>query len=382
MGSESMLWVNHRDNDFHHFGWGRACLMMLVLLGLFVIPLHASPGPEQLGIMLKIDNMLEKKLSWNEKAANIEKQFQLAAQAHARWVRVAVLWEALESHPGVWDWRGADKVIEAAHRHQIQMLWIVGGTALWDSTNKDWNGAPKDLANPHGAFPQYVRKLVQRYKHAIRYWEIRNEPNLDKMSIEQYATYLRQAWRVIKDEQPQGVVVLGGLGGTLPDQLSYFRRLVGHLRKDGTALPFEIANFHVYPYHASDSGFSGPGSVLKYTQSCDESIRKTMDQTGLGQMPVWITEIDYPAEAKHQARDPEFHHGPSSQALFVEKVFDELARGHPERKLFYASLLDDFDCGNEFRSTGLVNSDNQYRVKRPKESYRAMSRLLGAASQP
>ena len=101
-----------------------------------------------------------------------------------------------------------------------------------------------------------------------------------------------------------------------------------------------------------------------------------MKQCGLAGMPVWITEIDYPAAVKHQSDDPEYHRGGPSQALFMKNIFPELARGHPERKLFYASLMDDFDSGEEFKSTGLVQSDTEYHVLEPRKSYEVLKEIL------
>jgi len=334
------------------------------------------PDAEQLGVMLKVDNMLDKKAPWEHKARNIERQFELLANAHVRWARVMVGWEQLEPKRGAWHWEAADKVIACAKQHHVQLLWIIGSTAPWDSTNGEWDGAPKDLADSGGCFPQYVRKLVARYKDEVHYWEIRNEPNLDKLKIEQYVTYLEQGYHAVKQEAPQAHVLCGGMGGRLQDGLGYFNKLVVLLEKRNIQLPFEIANFHVYPYQAPEAGYKGTDGVLRYTQACDQMIANTMQQRGLETMPVWITEIDYPAAAKHQAEDPEYHRGESSQALFIKKIFPELARQHPNRKLFYASLIDDYDCGGEFNSTGLVQSDKEYHILQPRPAYAALKELL------
>ena len=339
-------------------------------------PADLIPDAEQLGVMLKVDNMMDKKAPWEHKAKNIERQFELLASAYVRWARVMVGWEQLEPKRGAWHWEAADKVVACARKHHVNLLWIIGSTALWDSTNGEWDGAPKDLPNSDGCFPQYVRKLVARYKDDVHYWEIRNEPNLDKLKIEQYVTYLEQGYHAVKQEAPHAQVLCGGMGGRLQDGLGYFNKLVVLLEKRNAKLPFELANFHVYPYQAPESGFKGTDAVLHYTQACDRMIAKTMQQRGLEAMPVWITEIDYPAAVQHQAEDPEYHLGESSQALFIKKIFPELARLHPNRKLFYASLIDDFDCGGEFNSTGLVQSDKEYHILQPRPAYAALRELL------
>ncbi len=57
----------------------------------------------------------------------------------------------------------------------------MGNTAPWDSSNRQWNGVPRNLHNPEGHFVKFVRRLVRRYQGDVHYREIRNEPNLDYM---------------------------------------------------------------------------------------------------------------------------------------------------------------------------------------------------------
>ena len=331
---------------------------------------------EQLGVMLQLDNMLPESHVWGHRARDVDEQFEILENAGVKWTRVAILWEEIEAKRGQWNWEAADKVVHSAKEHHLNILWIVGGTALWDSTDKDWDGAPKDIGDPHGAFPQFVQKLVERYKSEIQYWEVRNEPNLDKFPVETYAAYLEQAYHAIKREDPKAHVVLGGLGGKVPQELGYFKKLVNILKAKGGPMPFEIANFHVYPNQAAEEGFKGADAVGKFIDWSSMRIDKEIAELGLGTMPAWITEFDYPAEAKHQTDDPEFHAGEASQVNFVKAMFTRMAAGHPERKVFYASLLDDFNSGGEFKSTGLIESDKDHHILKHRESLAALRELF------
>lgn len=335
---------------------------------------------EQLAVMLQLDNLLETCPGgvWGKRAPEVERQFELLEEAGVRWARTGVMWEMIEPKQGLWRWAAADHVVHAAKRHHVKLLWLVGNTAPWDSDNREWNGVPKDLSNPGGHFPHFVRELVTRYKADVHYWEIRNEPNLDYMwhgaSPQKYAAYLRQAQRVIKAADPSAHVVFGGLGDGAGKQVKWFKEVLVELRKQEPPLPFDMANFHVYPGEADNHGFKGRGGVAKYLDTCQRQIEMTMSGEGLEKMPFWITEFDYPAGPKLQS-DPDFGGGPPGQAKLVKEMFARLVEGHPERKIFWASLLDDFNDPG-FETMGLVSSNQHHDIGTPRPSYRALKQLL------
>lgn len=335
---------------------------------------------EQLAVMLQLDNLLATCPGgvWGKRAPEVERQFELLEEAGVRWARTGVMWEMIEPKQGLWKWAAADHVVHAAKRHHVKLLWLVGNTAPWDSDNREWNGVPKDLSNPGGHFPHFVRELVTRYKADVHYWEIRNEPNLDYMwhgaSPQKYAAYLRQAQRVIKAADPSAHVVFGGLGDGAGKQVKWFKEVLVELRKQEPPLPFDMANFHVYPGEADNHGFRGRGGVAKYLDTCQRQIEMTMSGEGLEKMPFWITEFDYPAGPKLQS-DPDFGGGPPGQAKLVKEMFARLVEGHPERKIFWASLLDDFNDPG-FETMGLVSSNKHHDIGTPRPSYRALKQLL------
>ncbi len=333
---------------------------------------------EQLGVMLQLENMLEKCPGgvFGQRAGEVDEQFALLQAAGVRWTRVGIPWEQLEPERGKLNWGPADRVVQAARRHRVSIVWMVGNTATWISSNGEWNGVPKDLDDQRGQFPHFVRKLVERYRADIHYWEIRNEPNLDYMfqgaDPKQYLEYLAQAHRVIKEVDPQARVLFGGLGGKVPQQLKWFRRVMQEARRRGGKLPFDIANFHVYAGEADKTPAAGKSAVATYLDWANTQIENTMNELDLATMPVWITEFDYPAHKKMQP-DTEYA-GPAGQARIVTEMFCRLVEGHPERKIFWASLLDDRNTG--FNSMGLIQSNARYEIGKPRPAYEALKKLL------
>lgn len=335
---------------------------------------------DQLAVMLQLDNMLEScpDNRFGARAVEVERQFKLLEEAGVRWCRTGIGWEQIEPKPGEWNWAPADTIVHAAKQHHVQLLWLVGNTAPWDSSNKEWNGVPRDLHKPGGHFPNFVHRLAERYKGDVHYWEIRNEPNLDYMwhgtSAHDYAVYLAEASRAIRNADGGAHIVFGGLGGGVGAQVHWFREAVAELRKREAALPFDIANFHVYAGEADDHGFKGKGAVPRYLDSAGQQIEKVMHETGLDSMPFWITEFDYPANAKLQP-DPDYGGGAAGQARLVREMFGRLVENHPHRKIFWASLLDDYN-DKGFESTGLVKSNKHHDIETLRPAYEALKQLL------
>jgi hypothetical protein len=354
----------------------RCVLATLALL----VPVAGTTGTaEQLGIMLQNGNMLPASNRFGRRTPEVDRQYALLQQAGARWARDGIEWAQIETRRGEWNWSAADTVVEAANRHRVGLVWLVGNTATWDSSNGEWNGVPRDLDNPGGLFPQFVHRLVERYHDRIHAWEIRNEPNLDYMfaghSAERYAVYLTQASHAIREVDPRATVVLGGLGGSIKQQVTFFDALMAALRRRGGELPFTVAAFHIYPAEADSAGFHGRRAVTRYLAWCNEQITKVLTDANLRAMPVWITEFDFPAARERQPDDPDFNRGPDSQVRAVRELFTGVVSGRPGWKVFWASLLDDWD-DDGFQSCGLVTSDKGHHIGSPRPSYRAMEQLL------
>src|SRR5579864_2305444 len=254
---------------------------------------------DSLGVMLQLDNMLPDNNDFGARSWEVDRQFELLERAGVRWVRAGIGWEQIEAKKGQWFWNSADLIVQSAKNHHINLVWLLGNTAPWDSNNNDWNGVPKDLSDPNGHFVQFVQQLAGRYSQDVHYWEIRNEPNLEYQwhgtSADLYATYLTQAYTTIKSIDPTAQVIFGGLGGEVPQEVSWFKLVIASLKSRGALLPFDVLNFHVYGMEADSNGFTGKGSVSAYLAWADSQIQAAQTATGLTGLPVWFTEFDYPA---------------------------------------------------------------------------------------
>jgi hypothetical protein len=346
--------------------------------------------------MLQVDNLLDAYRHAGREgdfAAEVDRQFRLVEEAGAVWVRAGVLWNQIERKPGEYHWHQADAVVRAARRHHARLVWLVGGTPGWNG--RDTEGPPRELPDPH--FRRFLHELLARYGGAadpahplagsVRHWEIINEPNYH-WKPEQYAVALAEARRVLRAD-PEARVVFGGLGGDLlshskdviaGNQVAYFEQVVRHL--PAGERPFDCANFHLYGNDA-DRFFQGDDALDAYFGRCQEEIRKALKRTGLEGMPVWSTEFDYPSAVKHQVRGPykgdSPAEGPQKQARFLTDWFPKILGELPDRKVFWASLVDDVNDQGAFLSTGLCrwqSADDHHGAGEPKPAYQALKRLL------
>lgn len=344
---------------------------------------------DQIGVMLQLENALPEvnhnpPIGNQEFATLAEAEFSLLEKAGVTWTRQGILWEQIQPQDGQYDWSAADIVVQTANSHHVNLLWLLGNTAPWDSANGRITGVPKDLSNPDGRFQTFVRQLVARYKSTVHDWEIHNEPNLPYEwtgTPEQYGNYLSEAYRVIKEVDPQANVVFGGLGDSIPKQIQFFQKVLDSLKNKVQKVPFDAVNFHIYGFEADNYGFTGKNAVVNYLDNCNQQIDTAMHNAGLDNVPQWLTEFDYCADPKYQVgSDPAYNKGAKSQAKFVTQQLPRMLINHPGRKIFWASLIDDCCAdGDQFQSVGLVTSGADHKLGTPRPAYAAFMKLLAGS---
>jgi hypothetical protein len=374
-------------------------LCTVLLLALIPASTQAQPADlvDRVGVMLQVDNLLDayrQQGRGKDFTREVDEQFRLTAEAGARWARAGILWNQIEAKPGVYDWGPVESVLRAANRHRVRLVWLVGGTPLWNSRG-DAEDPPKQVPDPHIA--KFLGQLVQRYggtkdatqplRGSIQYWEIINEPNY-RWPAAEYATVLVQA-RAVLQADPAARIVLGGLGGDIlgnsPDvkegnQVRYFDKVMRSLPPG--VRPFDVTNFHIYGNDA-DRFFAGDDAVAKYFARCQGDVRAVLLKHKLAELPFWCTEFDYPSALEHQVIGP--YKGTSAadglvkQARFLTDWLPRIWSDEPQCKVFWASLVDDANDGGAFLSTGLCHwrsKADQHGVGERKLAWYALRDLL------
>ncbi len=171
---------------------------------------------------------------------------------------------------------------------------------IWDDGR---NGTP---VNERNYYAKYVYETVRRYKGAVRYWQVWNEPDFDfsnhawlqpgepgswwennpepcdyvlKAPIFHYIRLLRITYEVVKTLDPEAYVTVGGLG--YPSFLDAVLRNTDN-PKDGSVTAqyplkggawFDALSYHSYPhYDGSLQYWSNAAGGFVYERHSDRAI--------------------------------------------------------------------------------------------------------------
>lgn len=208
---------------------------------------------------------------FNQAPANL----RLMKDAGIDWVRADFSWTGVESPQGNWHFDHLDKIVDETNKIGLQILPILDYDAPWATP------AYKNLE----AWLEYVRRVVDRYKDRIQYWEVWNEENLrgfwrDEPNGANYAILLKATYKTIKEIDPNLVVLYGGLAGVPAD---YFEKSI----EAGAGDAFDVVNIH--PYRG---GLTTRERIDQFANEID-AFRQVLKKHKLPQKPIWITEMGW-----------------------------------------------------------------------------------------
>lgn len=208
---------------------------------------------------------------WEQSPKNLE----LMRAAGIRWVRADFSWIGVERKENEWNFDRLDKVVEDARRLDMTILPILDYSVPWATPS--FRHLDKWL--------EYVRRTVSRYCDRIKCWEVWNEENLKQFwaedpNPEDYANLLRETYRVIKEIDPNLVVVYGGLAGVPAD---FFAKTLDA----GVADFFDVVNIH--PYRG---GLTTPERVERFQKEI-EAFQEELQKRNVAKRPIWITEMGW-----------------------------------------------------------------------------------------
>ena len=240
-------------------------------------------------------------------------------------------WATIEPSRGHYDFAPYDSFMAATARAGLQVLPIVFGRPRFEPAQKPAGGhltttttsPPASLSD----FAQFAATLVRRYGpggtfwranpklpvHAISSWQIWNEPNLPvywagKPSAAGYVAMLAAAARAIRAVDPHAEIVTAGIpDSTLGIALGPY---VSEMLAAGARGTFDT--LAINPYASSTAG------VLAATAA----VRRELDQAGLKQTPIWLTEIGWASGGPPSG----FTVGSKLQARYVLDTITSLAR--------------------------------------------------------
>jgi len=126
-------------------------------------------------------------------------------------------WDPVQRTPGVYDFAGADRIVEFAEAHGMR---VKGHALVWHGATPAWVGAlsPPELRI---AFEDHIRVVAGRYRGRLWAWDVVNEaiddaqPGLRSTVFSRGlgADYVAEAFRLARQADPEAKLIYNDYGG-------------------------------------------------------------------------------------------------------------------------------------------------------------------------
>jgi len=283
------------------------------------------------------------------------------------------------------DFSSTDAIVAAAAQRGLAVLPVVQFAPAWAARNPDqFRSPPRRAAD----VTRFFRTLVERYgpdgslwaerpdlpRRPVTQWQVFNEPNLKghwpvQPFRRSYTATLRGAERGIHAADPGATVVLAGL---THESWKALRALY----RAGARGAFDAVAIH--PYTAR------PADVLRIARY----NRRVMRRYGDRRLPIWITELSWPAAGPRMRDVPRWAAADDAgQARLLREAIRRLERARTRLRIgavYWYSWLTSETKQSWFGYSGLRRIRRDERVDTPvlREFRRSARRLEGCTKAP
>jgi hypothetical protein len=188
---------------------------------------------------------------------------------------------------GLFNWTGLDADIAKAQQRGQKVLFTLGSTPQWASSNPTQLGYMYNL-KPGGSAPpastqdwkDFITALARRYRGTIIAYEVWNEPNAQgedgfyNGTPERLAELAIVAAEVLRVEDPSALLLAPPMSGTSAGALDFLLRF---LRAGGASVVQGIAS-HSY------------NDPVDMDVDSMASLKSAVSSAGLASLPLWTTE--------------------------------------------------------------------------------------------
>ncbi len=232
------------------------------------------------------------------------------------WVKQNIGWRDVEgAAKGLYDWERVDWIVAECNKLGLDLLVRIDHQPGWAGGNYPTNGPPNNYAD----LGDFLFAMATRYKGRIRAYEVWNEPNLAREwggrspNAAQYVALLREAYRRIKQADPNAMVISAGLTptGTQPPQAMpddvYLEQMYQAMggNSDGyfDVLGVHGAGFKAPPELSPDQAASDPnyGGQRFFCFRRVEDLRRIMERYGDGDKQVAVLEFGWTSDRVNPA---------------------------------------------------------------------------------
>ena len=229
------------------------------------------------------------------------------------WVKQHVGWDLIEgSGKGLCDWARLDWIVGECNKLGLDLLVRVDCPPTWagGSPGCAVNTPPQNYAD----YGDFLYAMASRYRGRIRAYEVWNEPNRTwdwgehAPSASEYVALLREAYRSIKEADPNAIVISAGLTPTgtqppiaVPDDV-YLEQMYQAMGGNSDGY-FDVVGAHAAGYKAPpelspDQAAADPnyGGGRWFCFRRVEDLRRVMERYGDADKQVAITEFGWTSD--------------------------------------------------------------------------------------
>jgi hypothetical protein len=318
--------------------------------------------------------------------------FPYLVDSGSTWVRASISWSTIEpikAEPPSYNWSSADLALSAARLDAgaLSLIATIVNNPDWAATYRNGPINPGDLdsfaAVVHAAVELDDGDGVQDAPGSpvVRHWEFYNEPDaLIAQGAEphwggegaQYANMLSIVYPVVKNADPAGQVLIGGLAyDWFVDQNGHFDR---QFLDDVMAFDdghggdyFDIMNFHTYPaFWYNWTAHESPGLLEKAGY-----IKVKLADYGYADKGIVVTESGW--HSNNPSNSPS---DPEDQARYVVELFTQSMAVEAQFMIWW--ML--YDPGGLYQfENGLVTSGSPPEIKPAFLAFQVVESELGSA---
>ena len=271
--------------------------------------------------------------------ALLNSRFDKIEAAGIGWVRIDFVWALIEQQPGVYDWSLYDEIVFAAQLRGLQVLAIIAYTPAWATDGPAISGVPRNVTD----WEDFCFRSAGRYRQAIRYWEIWNEPNQPHFWDGSRGAYidriLRPAADAIRVANPDARVGGPGLAHLVSGDRDWYFWLLEVLEQAADRLDF--ATHHLYDSDGHEDVTTKLeaetffGQIPELWSLVPPSVREVLVAAEWFGDPTWLTETGWASDEV----------GEVAQATYYEGLLAQWLTGDPFRdwidKILFYEIQDD-----------------------------------------
>lgn len=292
------------------------------------------------------------------------------------YVRVDFGWQDYQSFANYApDFSKFDNVVAAANARGLKILATIDFPPPWarSSACKDTAACPPAS---NALFANFVKKAVARYSaRGVHHWEVWNEPNIvawsPKPNPADYTKLLVTVSAAIRASDPHAFILMGGLAADHSSPNAPFISpydFITAVAKDGGLKAVDGVAYHPYP-----DGDPATSKTFEAISQSPTSIITALNQAGVPNMPIWITETG--------ANVPAAVWGPPSQVKPQETAQVQQAQREAAVLATYPNVASFFwysyqDVPADHLVFGLRRGDGTYRP-----SFAALQQVIATAKK-